>query len=596
MKPPRMPVRSARSIRPHLAPQEERVEGSVAQALRRDAVESRGISLAPGRRAVAHVDHLHEGLRIRRPRLRRQRARVAQRRAEIAGAVRLDVRDEVQRGLALRGGGGHDPRGVVGLVHVGGDDDEAVARAQLAEHGAERVEGEGAALQGAARGVAHDHHRARARPAGIRERGVHGAPARADVDRGVDPVRAALLDDVGDATGVRDGDDDLAGGPVVLLVHHGLAPEVEAEGGDGRAHLRRSRRVDVGVTPEIAAQRRHVADHDALVALRLDGKDAQLEGAPVLPLEQRRVAHLVDDGFVGLPRLVDLDELAIHHLAVDLHGEAHQRGILRERKAEGALEPLGAVVVEDVLDPRLREIAGEHGRGAHAAEGEAGALVLCGLHLQRADPRGLRGAGASISRANAAAPGSSAMGTMRWTPSIGRAHQHVVGDRLSRVFAGVHGEQRRSSNTRARASPRVTATTKLPRASSPRRTSESAAEPDLGARIGGAADHHGASVDRAQLRDLAGHAAARGERREARLVGGAGLDVAGDERHREAERPRSIHRGRAPQRPRGAAGHGEREDRGDSGDPPRRRRETLSAHGFTSMAATRTVCLGLNRR
>src|SRR5262249_29369548 len=101
-----------------------------------------------------------------------------------------------------------------------------------------------------------------------------------------------------------------------------------------------------------------------------------------------------------------------------------------------------------------------------------------------------------------------------------------------------------------------------------------AAQPELGARLVGASEH-----DRA--------AARRGELGEAGL-GAARLDVAGDARHRDAERVEHALRGLAGRG--GAPGRGEREQGEGRGDG------CADLHGFTSMAATLTVCLGLNMR
>ncbi len=483
----------------HVAPEEHRVERDVAEALLGDAPERRGLGLAPGRDAVAHVDHLHEAARCGCLGCAGELAGVAQRRAEIAGAVGLDALDEAPGGRLRRGGGGDHLGRVVDLRDVGGDHLEAVVRAQLSQDGRERVQRERAALQRAARGVADDHHRARGGLARRRERGADLGPVQLDVDRGVDAVGAALLQHVARLPALGDGEDDLACGLVVPGVEHRLAAHVEPERRHLGAHLGRGGRADVGVVPGVAAQRRHVADHDALVALRLDGEDAQLEGAPVLPLQERGVAHLVDDGLVGLARLLDLDELAVHHLAADLHRQPHQRRLLGQREAEGAFQPLVPVVVEDVLDARLREIARDLGRSVDAPQREPRAPVLGGAHLQRADA----GRGGRARRLHGLREGGGAgiLGGEHHAllPPFG-AQQHVALGHLARVVAAAHHQlpvlvvDARPGLAGADADDDAAAVVlgELDRRSAP--------QPQLGARIRKRAEHHQSAVHGADSR------------------------------------------------------------------------------------------------
>ena len=114
--------------------------------------------------------------------------------------------------------------------------------------------------------------------------------------------------------------------------------------------LRGRGKVAVLVALDALLQRRHVAQHHLLVLVGFDGKDAQLEPAALLPLEERGVLHLVDDLLVDLASLVPLDELALHHAAADLHRETRDHHAVGRGKAEGALAALFGGVVEDVLD------------------------------------------------------------------------------------------------------------------------------------------------------------------------------------------------------------------------------------------------------
>ncbi len=105
------------------------------------------------------------------------------------------------------------------------------------------------------------------------------------------------------------------------------------------------------------AQRCGVVEDDVLVLARVEREDAQLEYAPLVPLEQGRIAHLVFDLLEDLLRLLALDELAAHHLSVDLHREAEQDRAVGQREPERALRARLHPAVEDVVDLGVDEVA-----------------------------------------------------------------------------------------------------------------------------------------------------------------------------------------------------------------------------------------------
>ena len=108
----------------------------------------------------------------------------------------------------------------------------------------------------------------------------------------------------------------------------------------------------------------------------------------MLPLEERRVLHLVDDLLVDLLGLVALGELALHQVLVDLHREAREHRPLGHREAERALQLLVAVVLEDVLHLGLGVVAGLLRLHAHAVERHGRNLPGRAARLHLADAGG----------------------------------------------------------------------------------------------------------------------------------------------------------------------------------------------------------------
>ena len=149
--------------------------------------------------------------------------------------------------------------------------------------------------------------------------------------------------------------------------------------------------------------RRHVADHDLLVGGRVEREHAQLEPVALLPLEECRVEHLVDDLLVDGARLVALDDLAFDHLAVDLEREADQERALRDGEPERALAALAGSIVEHVGNLGDGHVAGGLDVDVHALQLERLHAILrdarlhaanacagiCGLHRE-APVRSLR--------------------------------------------------------------------------------------------------------------------------------------------------------------------------------------------------------------
>lgn len=142
-----------------------------------------------------------------------------------------------------------------------------------------------------------------------------------------------------------------------------------------------------------------VGEDDPLLPARLEGEHAHLEGRPVEPLEERRVAAGVADRLVDVAGPAPLGDPAFHQGPVHVHGEAGDRGVGREGEVEGPLEPVGRLVEvglvdrrpgEAVLDVDVDRVAAE--REAHVlsrrVDGDEGAA---GVVARRDEGRGHRG-------------------------------------------------------------------------------------------------------------------------------------------------------------------------------------------------------------
>ena len=134
----------------------------------------------------------------------------------------------------------------------------------------------------------------------------------------------------------------------------GFDPHVERELADllidlGERHGERP----VVVEPRHALR---VGEHQALVLVRGDRVDAQVQAAGAGPLEQRRIDAPVDGLLVDPPRGHALDHAGLHQLAVDVHREPLQRRVRWDREAIRALERLVGLVVERLIDRDPRDL------------------------------------------------------------------------------------------------------------------------------------------------------------------------------------------------------------------------------------------------
>ena len=269
----RPPERTAERAQQRLvgaAADRDRVEDGAAQLLAGLRDERVPAGLAPGRAAVADVHDLERaGLRGRAVR------GVAERQRHVAGAVGLQAARELQRRRHLVARGGDERVGVLAHRDVGGRHQEAVGRPQALEHDRERLQLERAALERAARVVEQHQHAPRAGDR-VGRRG-DARPVGTHADGGVGRVLRLL------AQRVRR--------PAVLRRGRGRSPS--CPGTTSRPSARRRRasggtrgrsdgafeRVHVAPPARLVLERRHVADDDALLRLRLDREDAELEDA-----------------------------------------------------------------------------------------------------------------------------------------------------------------------------------------------------------------------------------------------------------------------------------------------------------------------------
>jgi hypothetical protein len=119
-----------------------------------------------------------------------------------------------------------------------------------------------------------------------------------------------------------------------------------------------------------------VAEEDALFLPRLQGEDAHLEGGAVEPFQQGGVLLLVDDALIDLPAVIALDHAAFVEPAIDVHGQARQRGVGRQREVEGAFEPAVRVVEVGLIDGGAGEAVLDVNVHVIFPQGQAGLLAV----------------------------------------------------------------------------------------------------------------------------------------------------------------------------------------------------------------------------
>jgi hypothetical protein len=89
---------------------------------------------------------------------------------------------------------------------------------------------------------------------------------------------------------------------------------------------------------------------------------------PCIHSSRAGVAAAIDDRLVDLPALLALGDAGLHELAVDVHGEAGDRGVGGEREAVDALELEVGVVEEGLVDGGAGDAVLDVDVDVHAAQ------------------------------------------------------------------------------------------------------------------------------------------------------------------------------------------------------------------------------------
>jgi len=100
----------------------------------------------------------------------------------------------------------------------------------------------------------------------------------------------------------------------------------------------------------VAGQKLGIAQADAFLAARRDGKNAQAIESPAGVLEQRRVALFADDLFIEAARLGGVEQFGLGGAAVDIHGKPVELAAARDREEIGALELERVGIIENLID------------------------------------------------------------------------------------------------------------------------------------------------------------------------------------------------------------------------------------------------------
>ncbi len=113
----------------------------------------------------------------------------------------------------------------------------------------------------------------------------------------------------------------------------------------------------VAANAPLDRQHGRIRQHEVGDGVGLDGEDPRGETVPLVLLEQRRIAHLMEELFVDLIGSQPLDDLAFHQLPVDLLGEAADGGIRRQRAGETAFDAPRLRIAEAQIELGEREHA-----------------------------------------------------------------------------------------------------------------------------------------------------------------------------------------------------------------------------------------------
>ncbi len=178
---------------------------------------------------------------------------------------------------------------------------------------------------------------------------------------------------VGEAHGVRDRRRGVHGEADGELLERVVAEHLAPQG--------------IPVTVGVTGQRQHpgVADPDALLAARGDGKDARLEEVAAAPFQKPGVLLAALDVLVDLPGALALHQVRHHQFVVDPHAEAGDGGAGGEREHELPLERPAGGVDERFGDRGLGDlIPDDH---FHVVEAQAqGDVPAVHISDQRAEP------------------------------------------------------------------------------------------------------------------------------------------------------------------------------------------------------------------
>ncbi len=139
-----------------------------------------------------------------------------------------------------------------------------------------------------------------------------------------------------------------------LLSRQRRHESAEGEVPDGRHTAQWER---VAANAPFDRQHGRIRQHEVGDGVGLDGEDPRGETVPLVLLEQRRIAHLMEELFVDLIGSQPLDDLAFHQLPVDLLGEAADGGIRRQRAGETAFDAPRLRIAEAQIELGEREHA-----------------------------------------------------------------------------------------------------------------------------------------------------------------------------------------------------------------------------------------------